>query len=424
MPSSTKINYVLIDYIFGVVLFTVITFILAPPIKSIFEITDLSEFYCGARLLVEGRAADIYDPKVFFPFQQSVFPALGTRAIPLYVAPFGLYFLIPLLVFPPAIAYLGTKICYIILCLTALCFLVRHLQLSSRWFMWLGAILPFSGPFWEAIRIEQVAPILFLSMVLHLVLLDKNRPVSSALALAPFLMKPHLALTLCCLHLGARRWKFVLSFALIALFFLALSYFTCGPQAYQKYQALLSFSMVDLQWMNPEATPTLRGQLLRLSFIPQALSTKITTVVFGVILLAIIYLGQRLRGNVPSRVASLVAIPLGLVFSLHCYSYDLVVLLPAVLMCGQEFVSALLAWRRDKVKPDVAFVADFVLAKLVPLLGFVLPFYALIHYIFTLRGSLTNYHFVLLLLLTVSLVRSGLTDKVKAGSENTLAPPT
>lgn len=417
MPNESKINYALIDYIFGVVLFSVITFILAPPAKSVFEITDLSEFYCGAKLLIEGRAADIYDPKAFFPFQQATFPELGTRAIPLYVAPFGLYFLIPLLIFPPEFAYLGTKICYIALCLGGLYFLVRHLHLSSRWFMWLGAILPFSGPFWEAIRIEQVAPILFLSMVLHLIFLDKNKSVPGALALAPFLVKPHLALTLCCLHLGARRWKFIFTFGCISLFFLALSYLTCGPAAYQKYQALLSFSMVDLQWMNPEATPTLRGQLLRLPFIPQALSTQVSTVVFGLIMLALIYVGHLLKSHLPSRVASLVAIPLGLVFSLHCYSYDLVVLLPAILICAKEFVGAILVWRQHKVRPSYAFLADFLLAKLLPSVSFVLPFYALIHYIFTLRGSLVNYHFVLLLLLTLSLVRSGLMDRIKAGSQ-------
>ncbi|MBK9281388.1 MAG: hypothetical protein IPM93_24780 [Candidatus Obscuribacter sp.] len=50
----------------------------------------------------------------------------------------------------------------------------------------------------------------------------------------------------------------------------------------------------------------------------------------------------------------------------------------------------------------------FISGLLVPVLSFCLPFYALIHYVFTLRDSVINYHFILLLVLTVYLVVDGL----------------
>lgn len=184
-----------LDTIFGLVLFTTITFVLAPPPAAVFQVTDLSEFYCGAALLKAGRSADIYDVARFFPFQIETFPALGTRAVPLYVAPFGLPFLLPLLIFPATVAYLYTKVLLIACFLLGLYLLVRVFKLSSRWFMWLCAILPFSGPVWEALRIEQVSPMLFLSMACHLYFLERKRPVLAALCLLPFLVKPHLAVT-------------------------------------------------------------------------------------------------------------------------------------------------------------------------------------------------------------------------------------
>ncbi|MBP6595150.1 MAG: hypothetical protein KA255_19150, partial [Candidatus Obscuribacter sp.] len=94
---------------------------------------------------------------------------------------------------------------------------------------------------------------------------------------------------------------------------------------------------------------------------------------------------------------AMVAVPAGLVLSLHCYSYDLVLLLPAVILAVHASLSGI---RQKQFKP-----AD--LALYLPLLSFMLPFYALIHYILTLRGSIINYHFLALSLLTVYLIVNG-----------------
>lgn len=385
-----------IDIVFAVILFACITFVLQPPPKAIFEVTDLPEFYLGAKLFIEGRTSAIYETAQFFSLQKLVFPALGERAIPLYVAPFGLPFLLPLLIFPASIAYIATKVAMIAGFLLGLFMLCRLYQTGSRWFMWLGAILPFSGPVWEALRIEQVSPLLFLSLSAHLYFMEQKKPVLAAFCLSPFLLKPHLAATVCCFHLGARRFRFVLVFALIALSLLCFTYLYCGAQTYSDYFELLNYSMINMQWMAPEATPTLRGQLLRLPIDSQAV-TKGCTLLFGLVLLGVVYGGHLLRQRDVAVTTAMVAVPAGLVLSLHCYSYDLVLLLPAVILAVHASLSGI---RQKQFK-----LAD--LALYLPLLSFMLPFYALIHYILTLRGSIINYHFLALSLLTVYLIVNG-----------------
>ena len=407
-------NRTILDSIFGLVLFSTITFVLAPPPAAVFQVTDLSEFYCGAALFQAGRSAEIYDVARFFPFQIETFPALGTRAVPLYVAPFGLPFLLPLLIFPATVAYLCTKVLLIACFLVGLYLLVQVFKLSSRWFMWLCAVLPFSGPVWEALRIEQVSPMLFLSMACHLYFLERKRPVLAALCLLPFLVKPHLAVTMVAFHLGGCRFRFCLAFLGFSLAFLIASYLYCGADTYKNYFALLKFSMQDLRWMNPEATPTLRGQLLRLSVLPTATVNSLTSAFFALLQLVVVGFGFKLRRKSVAQAAAMVAIPMGLVFSLHCYSYDLVLILPAVILAfhgaflalGEKLslgaAPSLLRRQMPLLMPVV-----FVLGLLVPVLSFCLPFYALIHYVFTLRDSVINYHFILLLALTIYLVVDG-----------------
>lgn len=103
---------------------------------------------------------------------------------------------------------------------------------------------------------------------------------------------------------------------------------------------------------------------------------------------------------------------MGLVFSLHCYSYDLVLILPAVILAFHGIFLALgeklsLAGARSLSRRQMPLLMSVVLGLLVPVLSFCLPFYALIHYVFTLRDSVINYHFILLLALTFYLVVDG-----------------
>ncbi|CAN5350286.1 hypothetical protein BH11CYA1_BH11CYA1_13450 [soil metagenome] len=390
-----------IDIAFAVILFSLITFILAPPANVLYQVTDLPEFYIGAKLFVEGRTADIYDNAQFFALQQSLFPALGNRACPLYIAPFGLPFLLPFLVFPLSIAYVATKVAMIAFFLSGLYLLCRLYQLGSRWFMWLSAILPFSGPVWEAIRIEQLSPLLFLSLAGHLYFIDKQKPVLAAICLSPYMLKPHLVACLCCFHLGARRFKFVACFALIALALLGFTYLYCGAQAYTSYFDLLN---VKIDGMS-EATPTLRGQLLRFNIDGQ-LVTKVCSLVLATAFLAAIYFGHLLRHQSNRAVAlgaSLVAVPLGLVLNLHCYSYDLLLLLPGVLIALKNSLQA--------VRPNKKIALE-ALALYLPCLSFMLPIYALIHYQMTLQGFLVNYHFVFLFVITIYLIALGLRSNV------------
>jgi len=400
-----------IDFFLGLLLFILLPFVLSPPEKTIFQVTDLPEFFCGARLYFQGQAAQIYDPAYFFAFQKSIFPALQDRAIPLYVAPYGLPFLAPFLIFPADLAYQGIKVLMLAAFAGALYLLIGWLKLSSRTFMWLAAILPFWGPAWEAVRIEQLSPFLLLSLIGCIVLLDKKKPAAAALALAPFLLKPHLAAPLCFFLLGGRQLRFCLSFAAVAAVAATLSFLVrgCGLAAYHSYWSLLSTSMTNLQWMAPMQTPTLRGQLLRLPFLAQTTATQISSVIFALLLVAMLFAGWRLRSGDLLRSMVLITIPLGCLLSMHCFAYDLLLLLPPLVLAGKQCLDRAMqnysqsGWTSLKSKSTI-YALIFIA---IPILTFSLPFYALIHYVLTLGGSIINWHFFSLAVLTTYLVYCG-----------------
>jgi hypothetical protein len=384
-----------IDKGFGLLLLVISTFILSPPAKNVFGVTDLPEFYCGAKMLFAGQIADIYDTNKFFALQKLTFPALGERGIPLYVAPYGLPFLSPYLLFPPDFAYLGIKILFLLLFGISLLIVCRWLNLSSKFQMRTFAVLPFFGPVWEALRIEQISALLFASQALFLKAIGSEKPVMAAVALSPFLMKPHLAAPVLFFSFGARKFRFCFAFLALAALLFLLSLLLGGTASYKSYSDLLTYSMVNLQWMSPEGTPTLRGQLLRLPFLEQTLATKIGAGVFVLFLFALIFVGRKLKEHYVSGII-LLALPLGAVLSMHCYSYDLILLLPGIFF----------AISRMATKPIVKarLARDFVFLCL-PLLAFTLPFYALIHYCLTLAGSVINYHFFILLILAIYLAK-------------------
>ncbi|HEY9793503.1 MAG TPA: hypothetical protein V6D22_24095, partial [Candidatus Obscuribacterales bacterium] len=77
-------------------------------------------------------------------------------------------------------------------------------------------------------------------------------------------------------------------------------------------------------------------------------------------------------------------LPLGLLTSLHCHDYDLLLLLP-----GMASLTRTVFWRKLSDWTKGAFMIGIA--------AFVLPFYNDIHYGFLLHGGTINPHFLLLL---------------------------
>jgi hypothetical protein len=91
------------------------------------------------------------------------------------------------------------------------------------------------------------------------------------------------------------------------------------------------------------------------------------------------------RGTHWLAIGLLVAMPLGLLTSLHCHDYDLVLMIPSLV--------AYLKSGSTAMTPRWLLVPTVVLVP-----AFLLPFYADIHYGYLLKGGLINPLFVGLVL--------------------------
>jgi hypothetical protein len=350
---------------------------------------DLPEFYTGAYLLAHGQAGQIYNLPAIFAQEKILFPSLA-RGIGLFVPPPAVPLLLPLLLMPvgwsPAIwtivltAALGASVWLII----------DWLKLSKQESLWLLGLVALSGPAVEALRIGQPAPLMLLALVAF-VRLAERLPFAAGAVLAVMMLKPQQLLPVF-VYLGAglKQKHFAALFsALVILFFISLMIF--GTAGFSSYVATVS-DPANVQYMQPQLNPTVRGQLMRLSGIN---TTVVNGIAFGALLLstiAIALVAWRTRNHSDWLTICLcVAMPLGLVTSLHCHDYDLLFLLPGmVLLTRTQLWTQMGIWAKT--------------AMMLGLSTFLIPFYSDIHYGYLLAGGLINPHFVLIALLALFLL--------------------
>lgn len=388
--------------------------ILAPIIPAILllasansfgAISDLPEYYCAAKLALGGAGAKIYELAYFAAFEQAMFPELSGRIIGFYVPPIA----VPLFWFVGVFSVGAAKLLWprflLLLLLISFALLSRMYSLTFKQRLWLFAVLSLSGPIYETLRIGQIAPLLLLSFVGSLYYLSKNRPLASGLCLVGMLLKPQELLPVLIFLLAARQYKAILGFCAAAITTGIISWPLIGAEGYANYFKLLSYSSVHSELMQPELGPTLRGQLLRLvpGFLGQGAAAapdaqliqyvSLASLVILVLALGFIgYAGMKLSAWAQtdeslsgSKVAEALTLimPLGLVTALHCHIYDLVLLIPCLIMLGIK----------HSAKPLEA------LGLMLGLMPFLLPFYIYIHYDYLLKGGMVNPLFVLLLIL-------------------------
>jgi hypothetical protein len=146
--------------------------------------------------------------------------------------------------------------------------------------------------------------------------------------------------------------------------------------------------------MQPELTPTLRGQLLRLELLPsmQAIPhmgtlITVTTVLFYAAACGFsFWLARRSRKlDKALELGVLATIPLTVVTSFHCHSYDLLLLVPTILMLFTD--------RPVTTSPFLKLAIMAVGAI------FVVPFCIYLHYDYLLKGGIANPWFAALCLL-------------------------
>ncbi|MBS2000258.1 MAG: DUF2029 domain-containing protein [Cyanobacteria bacterium SZAS LIN-5] len=390
---------VALPYCFSLVLLVVVGILLSAPHLAL---KDMPEFYAPGRFLLSGNPSAIYKPEVFQPFVRDLFPE--HEAPILYIPPYGLPMLAPLGFLPASLAD-PVWFAFLVLCSFASVIILKLLlNLEHKYVMRICGLLCLSGPEWEAIRHGQLAPLLLLSLCLGLYFLargvansfNKQRffdgNVAAALALTPLLAKPQLIIPVVVFLAGAGRFKVLAFLAGIGLLLNVVAVSLFGSSTYIAYFDLLQRVKENRVWQAPEVTPTIRGQLLRMLPDSESMVMWVSGAALVGAMVWIFLIARKYRRS-PLWYEYLVlgALPLGLFTALHCHNYDLLLLLPTVVvyMFGASTQSVPL---KRKL---------LCLIAIVPLM---MPIYNKIHYEYLLVGGRINLLFLDLFAVAVASV--------------------
>jgi hypothetical protein len=352
-------------------------------------ISDLPEFYVPAKMIASGCGSSIYVIPELARFEQFYYLKAERSVVTLFMPPFGLPFILPLALVPPDVApivwksFLAASLSVSVLALRA------AFKLGFTATCWLCAVLCFSGAAYEALRIDQLSTVLLMSFSLAIWALKTDKPYLAGIALSGLIVKPQELLPFLIFLLGAKRYKPFVSLVIIGIVFLGLGYSFIGADGFAHYDALMRSTINDLTYLVSDISCTVRGQLYRYFPDQRVLMHYLSMAVLGVALLCIFLLGRRCGRHARWLELGLVgAMPLGIVSSLYCYYYDLLLLVPSVLLLMSTFEAEL---------PPVG-----ILGLMTGGLAFMLPFSIFVHFDWLLKGHKSNPQFFLLLLLALS----------------------
>lgn len=375
----------------------VCSFLVSGSLAQFGRVNDLPEYYAAARLFVENRAADIYRLQVFYPYQQELFPMLGTRGIGLFLPPLAVPLLAPLALIPLNLApQLWTATISVAL-VAAIFLLARFFEIRGQGLKWLIGLTLLSGPACEALRIGQIAPFLLLAFVGFLHFARANKIAAAALMLALFVLKPQQMFPLAIFLIGARKFKLLAGAAgiVIALTLISLPFF--GIDGYLQYINVVT-DKANLLAMRPDFNPTVRGQFLRFFGLQSHLPTIAGIVCLLVFTIFAFLLGRKYKDDPRWLIAAAAGVmPLGLATSMHCHDYDLLLLIPAIVAFARK---------------------EFALNKftgftlLIAVVLFLEPFYAQVHYQYLAEGALINVQFIVFLVAAIACAISVWKDSV------------
>lgn len=391
-------------------LFAVVLALVSPIIPALLlfaalikpePISDLPEYYAAVDMIKNGSGSLIYVWEKLGHAEHALFPAMGDRIVGLFVPPPAVPLLMPLSWVPLNHAFLFWTLLLLAALQAALLVLKRGFALSPTQVLMVWSVLSISGPAYESLRLGQLAPLLLLAFSLGWVLLKQGAFGMAAVPLSILILKPQELMPFAVFLLGVGKYRTLAVIAVIGGLLTAVAFGLIGMDGFHNYSDLMNYSMnVDTKGMQPELSPTLRGQLLRIWPGQLGVINMISTALFGLSLLAIFYLGFKYRdGNAgkdagaPVRpgwlAAGLIgAMPLGLVSSLHCHDYDLLLLLPTLLAFATTSAgNNLPPW----MKPIALLAAPL----------FLLPVYIFVHYNGLLSGMVINPLFIALLIFSI-----------------------
>ena len=357
-------------------------------VLSFGAVNDLPEYFAGATLSLSGRGASVYKLPELTSEEHRLFPAMGERAVGLFIPPFSLPLLLPVALMPPPLAPVIWTVLLALAALVSVLMLRKTFQLSLVATLWLTATACLSGPLYESLRIGQLAPILLLCLCLAVDQLKQGKEIKAGLALAVLLLKPQELLPIMLYLIGAAKWKTAGTLLAVGAALVVISLALPGLDGWRSYIALLGDVSQNSVYMQPQLSATVRGQLLRVLFLGADFANLFSLGVLAVTSCFILWSGKRLRGDLHGLL--FLALPLGLLSALHCHDYDLILLAPSIVAL-------------TKYGPAARIPSYIVLAAIASAGVFMLPFYITIHYDHLLKGGVINPQFVALLIWSLGL---------------------
>jgi hypothetical protein len=387
-PPSALINRIT-AYLVALLGLAITLYTVIGSIPAFGVVNDLPQYYAAASLLAHGHAADVYNLPALFAQEKADFPQL-TRGIGVFLPPPAIPLLLPLLVMSPAIAaYAWYAVLGMALC-ASLWLTARYFSLDRQQTLWLFGITFLSGPAVEALRVGQLAPLMLLCLVACMCL-AQQRPILSGVCLAGLVFKPQQLFPVLVSLAGASRGKVLAAAMILLLGLFVLSHLLFGQAGFGNYTAVVA-DPANLPLMQPQLNPTVRGQMLRIFGVSSPVPNAVAAIFLILSVLAIFLAGRKTGGRADWLMLTLsVAMPLGLVTSLHCHDYDLILLIPGVVaLVKSQLWFEWPAWAKGLVMVGVA--------------PYLIPFYSDIHYGYLLRGGVVNIHFWLLLVYAIVLM--------------------
>ena len=380
--DNRKQKFRLITAIFAMVFSLAVPIIVLPlSVLTFGAVNDLPEYYASASLITRGRGADIYQLESLGQEEQRIFPPMDGRVVGLFIPPFSVPLLMPVVLMPAAAAPVVWTI-FLSVCAAATCVVLRKtFALSTVATLWLIAIMCLSGPLYESLRIGQLAPLLVLAFSASFLNMRQGREIAAGALLSVLLLKPQELLPIMLYLLGASKWKVVGTTVAVGTVLALISVALVGVDGWHNYFSLISDVKLNTQYMQPQISATVRGQLLRLGGVASDSANLVSLLVLGLTSTFILFCGKKFKGDLHGLL--FIAVPLGLVTALHCHDYDLLLLAPSI-------VSLV------RFEPAARIPAPVTLTAVLAAGVFMVPVYVMIHYQYLLKGGLLNPGFIVL----------------------------
>ncbi len=373
------------------------------------SISDFPQYYAPARLICTGHGADSYKFPIVSAMQHEGFPSMGDRAVPTYLPPPSLFWFLPFGLMSGSQAFIAWKIVQIAALIGSIFLLKDAWGLNRKAVCYLIAGICVSGPAFAATQLGQISMLILCALSTMVWSFKKDKLWLAAIALSVLMLKPQEGLPLMIFLAGAKRYKMLsMTIGVLAVASLVIFCFI-GVQGMTDY--LATTTAIDTSqsvWMQSELGPTVRGQLLRLAPESKGLITKASSIVMLISWAYIFFSGRKFAAR-PAWFGAclLIAVPVGVLTCLHLHSYDLLLLVPSLVL--------VLSGPLESIAPSWLLLAGFLITG-----TFMVPFYIFIHWDYLLKDHwILNPHFFALLAMTAgfSYLAYRYPDKIQAPVE-------